>query len=68
MDAQRKGRAKEYIPEDLIPKDPNGGGLMRPNSFDHCYIKIAGGFSEDESGKSKLYNRISHMTVTLLLM
>lgn len=51
MDAQRKGRAKEYIPEDLIPKDPNGGGLTRPNSFDHCYIKIAGGFSEDESGK-----------------
>lgn len=51
MDAQRKGRAKEYIPEDLIPKDQNGGELMRPNFFDNCYIKIAGGFSEDESGK-----------------
>mgnify|MGYP000074814528 CR=1 FL=1 len=51
MDAQRKGRAKEYIPEDLIPKDQNGGELMRPNFFDNCYIKIAGGFSEDGSGK-----------------
>ena len=47
MDALRKGRAIRYIPEDLIPKSPDGGELMKPNQFDNSFIKIKGGFSED---------------------
>lgn len=47
MDALRKGRAIRYIPEDLIPKSPDGGDLMKPNQFDNSFIKIKGGFSED---------------------
>ena len=47
MDALRKGRAIRYIPEDLIPKSPDGGELMKPNQFDNSFIKTRGGFSED---------------------
>ncbi|MFQ7608254.1 phage portal protein [Blautia marasmi] len=50
MDALRKGRAKVYMPEDLIPKDPNGGALLKSNAFDDSFIKISGGFSENEGG------------------
>lgn len=38
MDALRAGRAKTYIPECLIPKDPNTGMIIKPNSFDNRYI------------------------------
>lgn len=50
MDALRKSRAKIYMPEDLIPKDKNGGALLNPNFFDDSFIKISGGFSENEGG------------------
>lgn len=50
MDALRKGRAKVYMPEDLIPKDPNGGELLKSNTFDDSFIKISGGFSENDGG------------------
>ena len=49
MDALRKGRAKVYMSEDLIPKDSNGGELMKPNYFDDSFIKIRSGFSEGDS-------------------
>lgn len=48
MDALRKGRAIKYIPDDLIPKSPETGELMKPNQFDNSFIKIKGGFSESE--------------------
>lgn len=50
MDAVRKGRAKEYIPEDLIPKSENGGYLLNPNPFDNSFIKTKGVFSENGEG------------------
>lgn len=46
MDALRAGRAKEYIPECLIPRDPNTGALMKPNHFDNRYIKTDSDMSE----------------------
>lgn len=39
MDALRAGRTKEYIPENLIPRNSKTGELMRPNAFDHRFIK-----------------------------
>lgn len=39
MDALRAGRAKTYIPENLIPRDPKTGQLMRPNAFDNRFIR-----------------------------
>ena len=40
MDALRAGRSREYIPECLIPRDPNTGELIKPNSFDNRFIAI----------------------------
>lgn len=38
MDALRAGRTKQYIPECLLPRDPNTGQTMIPNTFDNRYI------------------------------
>jgi hypothetical protein len=39
MDALRSGRSREYIPDSLLPRDPNTGAVMAPNAFDNRYIK-----------------------------
>lgn len=39
IDALRAGRTKEYIPENLIPRDSNTGKVLKPNPFDNRYIK-----------------------------
>lgn len=50
MDALRVGRTRTYIPESYIPRDPNGGGLMKPNAFDNRFI--VGDNNMDENGKN----------------
>lgn len=30
MDALRKGRSKEWIPESLLPRDPESGAIIKP--------------------------------------
>lgn len=52
MNALRDGRSKTYIPECLIPKDPNTGDLIKPNGFDNKFIKVESDLSED--GKNKI--------------
>lgn len=47
MDALRAGRTKTYIPESLIPRDPNTGALVRPNAFDNRFIKTADDTTEN---------------------
>lgn len=47
VDAIRAGRVKNYIPEDLVPKDPNTGAAMRPNPFDNQFIKTGSSMKED---------------------
>lgn len=47
IDAIRAGRVKDYIPEDLVPKDPDTGATMRPNPFDNKFIKIGSSMNED---------------------
>ena len=39
MDAVRQGRAKTYIPENMLPRSPYTGEVMRPNGFDNSYIQ-----------------------------
>lgn len=51
MDALRKGRAVKYIPEDMIPKDPKNGDLLKPNPFDNAFIKVKSSFSENGSSE-----------------
>ncbi len=40
VDAIRAGRVQKYLPEDLIPKDPETGALLRPNPFDNQFLKL----------------------------
>lgn len=47
MDALRTGRAKEYIPTNLIPRDPNSGELLKANPFDNRFIKVESNMGED---------------------
>jgi len=39
MDALRKNRTKEYIPVDMMPRNPNTGEVLKPNAFDNSYIE-----------------------------
>lgn len=52
MNALRDGRSKTYVPTSLIPKDPNTGELITPNSFDNKFIKVESDLSED--GKNEI--------------
>lgn len=51
IDAIRDGRVQKYIPEDLIPKNPDTGQLMEPNSFDNKFIKIGSSLAEDSKNE-----------------
>lgn len=46
MDALRAGRAKTYIPDSLIPRNPETGQALKPNPFDNRYIKSDSDMSE----------------------
>lgn len=51
MDAVRTGRAKTYIPECLIPRDPETGSLMRPNAFDNRFIATENAMGEKDQNR-----------------
>lgn len=51
IDAIRAGRVKNYIPEDLLPRDPNNGRVMEPNPFDNQFIKIGSSLQEDSKNE-----------------
>lgn len=46
MDALRKARTKEYVPEALLPRDPRTGAPVMPNAFDNAYIRVEGSMAE----------------------
>lgn len=52
MDALRAGRAKTYVPESYIPKDPDTGKVLKPNPFDNRFI--AGNDDMSENGKNTI--------------
>ncbi len=51
IDALRAGRTKEYIPESLIPRDPNTGKVLKPNPFDNRYIQTDADMHERAGNK-----------------
>ena len=51
MDALRRGRSKEYIPETMLPRNPKTGELLQPNPFDHAYIKADKPMKEGENSE-----------------
>ena len=52
MDALRAGRARTYVPESYIPRDPKTGKLLTPNPFDNRFIVGDNNMSED--GKNQI--------------
>lgn len=51
MDALRAGRAKTYVPECLVPKDPATGKAISPNPFDNRYFAADNDMSEKAENK-----------------
>lgn len=54
MDALRAGRSKEYIPESLIPRNPDNGEVMKPNAFDNRFIKTDADMTENAKNEISL--------------
>lgn len=54
MDALRHGRSKEYIPENMLPRNPHTGELMRSNSFDNAFIATQSQMVEGQLQKIEL--------------
>ncbi|MEE0265518.1 MAG: capsid protein [Acutalibacteraceae bacterium] len=54
MYAVRRSRPKEYLPPNMIPRDPNTGKNLMPNAFDNVYISTEGGMPEDGKSEIKL--------------
>lgn len=52
MDSLRAGRAKIYVPESYVPRDPTTGKLIKPNPFDNRFIVGNDDMSED--GKNQI--------------
>lgn len=52
IDALRQGRTKRYIPDSLLPRNPETGEVMRSNSFDNTFIAI--GDSLQENAKNQI--------------
>lgn len=42
IEALRDNRTKTYIPEQMIPKDPKKGMLLKPSPFDGRFIQVRG--------------------------
>ena len=51
MDALRKGRSKEWIPESLLPRNPDTGAIIKSNAFDNSYIIKGDDMSENSQNK-----------------
>ena len=51
MDALRKARTKEYVPESLLPRDPRTGEPVAPSAFDNAYFEVSGSMAEGASNR-----------------
>ena len=51
IDALRAGRTKEYIPENLIPRNKNTGKPIQPNAFDNRFIMTEADMRESAQNK-----------------
>lgn len=47
MEALRKGQMNTYIPDNLVPRDPNSGLVLKPSPFETDFIALSGNMSED---------------------
>ncbi len=49
LDAIRAGRVEKYMPQDMIPRNPDDGSLKRVNSFGTHFIRINAALGDDTS-------------------
>lgn len=54
IDAVRHGRVKNYIPEDMIPRDPATGELKHVDSFGTNFIQVASSHAEGAAGALRI--------------
>lgn len=54
VDALRKARTKEYIPESLLPRDRNTGEVIKPSAFDNAYYATEGTMAEGVANKIEI--------------
>lgn len=47
IDEVRSGRTKTYIPEMLIPRNPDTGAYIKPNTFDNRFVAIGNELGEN---------------------
>ena len=53
-DAIRAGRVGKYIPENMIPRNPENGSLMPVNSFGTNFVTVSSMLSENSTEKPKI--------------
>lgn len=58
MDALRTGRTKEYIPDELLARNPETGQLIKPNTFDNRFIVVGSDKSESARNEIKLQQAV----------
>lgn len=51
IDAVRDGRVQKYIPEDLVPRDPKSGEILKPNPFDNKFIAVGTSLAENATNQ-----------------
>ena len=51
IEAVRLARTKTYIPENLVPRDPNTGAVLTPNPYDNQFIATGSSMSEGANNK-----------------
>lgn len=51
IDAIRDGRVQKYIPEDLVPRNPETGTLLKPNPFDNKFIAVGTSLAENANNQ-----------------
>ena len=54
LDALRANRTKEYIPDNMLPRNPDTGEILRPNAFDNRYIKTDASMGETSKNEISL--------------
>jgi hypothetical protein len=53
MLAVRKGQIKEYIPDNLLPRDPKTGLVLGRNDFDNDFIQVGADMGENSKNEIK---------------
>lgn len=54
LDALRANRTKEYIPDNMLPRNPDTGEILRPNAFDNRYINTDASMGETSKNEISL--------------